>query len=99
MKPYTIYRMIKRLYHKALKNPMVRKPMAYAIYHVWKAVDAVEPERKTPERARVYVFENSHESMEGLMSSDDIKYYEKKHGKLVYVQSGSIRTYVDNARR
>lgn len=44
----TIERAIERLraeYERARKNPTVRKPLAYALYHTWRYYDAKEREK------------------------------------------------------
>ena len=33
-------------YRKAAEQPHIRKPLAYALYTVWKTWDAFEPERE-----------------------------------------------------
>jgi len=32
-------------YKKALENPIVRKPISYALFYTWKYVDGIEKER------------------------------------------------------
>ena len=32
-------------YKSALENPIVRKPISYALYHTWKYVDSIEKEQ------------------------------------------------------
>lgn len=33
-------------YRKAVEQPYIRKPLAYALHQVWKTWDAFEPERE-----------------------------------------------------
>ena len=41
----TIGRMIDDYYHTALKDPYIRKPFAWALYHTWQFVDKNEKDR------------------------------------------------------
>lgn len=35
------------MYHRAIHDKNVRKPLAWALYHTWLIVDTIEKERKT----------------------------------------------------
>lgn len=41
---------IEEEYQKAVKSPYIRKPLAKALYEVWKKHDRKDAERKTDER-------------------------------------------------
>lgn len=36
------HRMLDELYQQAVKNPWIEKPLAWALYQVWREVDAEE---------------------------------------------------------
>ena len=42
----TAVRMLRKEYECAEKDPIVRKPIAYALYKVWRETDATEKDRK-----------------------------------------------------
>ena len=42
----TAVRMLRKEYECAAKDPIVRKPIAYALYKVWRETDATEKDRK-----------------------------------------------------
>ena len=44
----TIIDMLKIKYEYALSQTWVQKPLAYALYHVWKYVNNHEKERRAP---------------------------------------------------
>ena len=51
MSEITIEEVIKRLkaeYERAKKKSFIAKPMAYALYSVWRAVDLTEKRREVP---------------------------------------------------
>lgn len=45
----TVSELIDAEYEKAKALPYIKKPMAYAVYQVWKMIDKNEKERNTDE--------------------------------------------------
>lgn len=45
-----VIRMLKSEYERAKTFEFVKKPLSWALYNVWKTVDAVEKEQETNDR-------------------------------------------------
>jgi hypothetical protein len=46
---YMVFKKFEEYYEKAMKNPFIRKPIAWSLYQTWKWVDANEGENADDE--------------------------------------------------
>lgn len=46
---YMVLKKFEEYYEKAMKNPFIRKPIAWSLYQTWKWVDANEGENADDE--------------------------------------------------
>lgn len=61
MKIEPVIKLLKKNYERALSIQWVHKPLSWALYQTWKAIDGMEKERKIDQEKHELPEENNHE--------------------------------------